>query len=1041
MKKLLLSTVCTLLVMISFAQRSITGRVTDEKGNAVPSASVQVKGASVGTTTRNDGTFSLQVPAGSNAIIISFLGYADREIQLGSSTQFDISLTPKNNVELGEVVVTALGITRDKRSLGYATQNLKAEDIQDRGDISVANVLQGKVSGVDITGASGSAGASTNINIRGITSFTGSNQPLFVVDGIPINNEVDLSFSPLRDQQPANRAIDLNLNNIESVNILKGPAAAVLYGSRASAGAIIITTKKGNAGQNRARINFNSSYSIQNVTGLPEYQNEYGAGTGGLYNPVGTTSWGPSFNSTPTLLNGLVNAAGQVADYRAYPDNIRDFYETGSVFDNSLSISGGDNKQNYSISIGNTDQKGILPNTSFNRTNVVGAFNAMLNSRISLGASMQYVDGSQVGITQGNGAGSALFQLFSVPRSFNLQFYKDNYKNPDGSVNWPLNTTRDNPYFAAYENPVRSKTSRTMGNIKLGYDPAKWLNVSYRLGIDQYTDRRKIITALGSAAAAGLGRVIEDNFYKREINGDLIITAKKEDFFLKNLNATLLVGNNINDRVYQNNYIQADELNIPGFYNVSNGNKFDQSGETYRLRRLVGYYAQASFAYNNYLFLELTGRMDQSSTLPKDKNSYFYPSVSTGFVFTDALGLKSNFLSYGKIRASYAKVGRDADPYQLDNLFVTGGYGNNVAQFNFPYGTIPGWAMSTRIGSNSLSPEFTSSYEVGFNLGLLKNRVSIDAAYFNAVSESQIFAVGIPTTTGFNTKVSNTGRMVNKGFELLVNASVINTRDLRWDVTANFTRIRNKVESIGDGILSFPIASGFSFTGAVASIVEGQPYGVVVGSRFLRSPDGEYLINPATGTFFGTEANQIIADPNRDFIAGLTNTLRYKTLSFSFLLDYKQGGEVVSWGVIGNRITGALKETGVDRDQPRILPGVIKTPDNKYVPNNIQIPAQVYWQAMGQTSGAGDLGVFDATVLRLREVSMSIEMPRTLTSASKVFSDIRLTLFARNLWYYAPNSPFDTEINTYGASNLRGFELQSTPNVRTMGASLRLTLK
>jgi TonB-linked SusC/RagA family outer membrane protein len=1041
MKKLLLSTVCTLLVLVSLAQRSITGRVIDEKGNAVQSASVQVKGAAVGTTTRNDGSFSLQVPAGSNVIVVSFLGYEDREITVGTSTQFDIALKPRSNVELGEVVVTALGITRDKRSLGYATQNIKAEELQDRGDINVANVLQGKVSGVDITGASGSAGASTNINIRGITSFTGSNQPLFVVDGIPINNEVDLSFSPLRDQQPANRALDLNLNNIESVNILKGPAAAVLYGSRASAGAIIITTKKGNAGQNRARVNFTSSYSIQDVTGLPEYQNQYGAGTGGLYNPIGTTSWGPAFNAEPTRLNGLMNAAGVIADYRAYPDNIKNFYETGTTFDNNLTISGGDNKQNFSISLGNTNQKGILPNTEFQRTNIVGSFNAQLNERISLGASMQYIDGSQVGITQGNGAGSALFQLFSVPRSFDLQFYKDNYKNPDGTVNWPLSTTRDNPYFAAYENPVTSKNSRTMGNIRLGYAPAKWLNISYRLGVDQYTDRRKIIIALNSAAASGLGRVVEDNFYKREVNGDLIITAKKDDFFLKNLNATLLVGNNINDRVYQNNYLQADELNIPGFYNVSNGNKFDQSGETFRLRRLVGYYAQASFAYNNYLFLELTSRMDQSSTLPQDKNSYFYPSISTGFVFTDALGLKSDFLSYGKVRASYAKVGRDADVYQLENLFVTGGYGNNVAQFSFPYGTIPGWAQSTRIGSNTLSPEFTSSYEVGFNLGLLKNRVSIDAAYFNAVSESQIFAVGIPTTTGFNTKVSNTGRMVNKGIEFLVNGSVISSKDLRWDVTANFTRIRNKVESIGDGILSFPIASGFSFGGAVASIVEGQPYGVVVGNDYQRSPDGQYLINPATGTFFGSIANQIIADPNRNFIAGLTNTVKYKTLTFSFLLDYKDGGEIVSWGVIANRLTGALKETGVDRDQPRILPGVIKTPDDKYVPNNIQIPAQVYWVAMGQTSGAGSLGVFDATVLRLREISMSIEMPRNFTSASKIFSDIRLTLFGRNLWYYAPNSPFDTEVNTYGASNLRGFELQSTPNVRSMGASLRMTLK
>ncbi len=993
-----------------------------------------------GTVTNGEGRFTLSVSDAAKVLVISLVGYSDKEVTIGTSSQFDIVLLPAESKQLQEVVVTALGIPRDKRSLGYATQNIKAEEIQDKGDISIANLLQGKVSGVDITGASGSAGASTNINIRGITSFQGSNQPLFVVDGIPINNEVDLSFSPLRDQQPANRAIDLNPNNIESVNILKGPAAAVLYGSRASAGAIIVTTKKGTPGQ-KPNVSLNSSYSFQDVTGLPDYQNQYGAGTGGLYNPIGTTSWGPAFNSTPSLINGLMNTAGQVVDYKAYPDNIRNFYERGTTFDNSLSLRGGDNRQNYNLSLGNTDQKGLLPNTSFKRTNISAAFNAILSDRFSLGVSAQYIDGKQVGITQGNGAGSALFQLFPVPRSFDLEFYKTHYKNADGTVNWPLNTTRDNPYFAAYENPVTGKNSRLIVNVKIGYYPFKWLNISYRLGVDQYTDRRKIIIALNSAAVGGVGRVVEDNFYKREINGDLIITAKKENFFIKNLNATLLLGNGINERVYQNEYIQADELNIPGEDKGANAKKGDQSGETSRIRRLYGYYAQASFGYDNYLFVELTGRTDQSSTLPKDKNTYFYPSVSTSFVFTDALKIQSRVLSYGKIRASYAKVGRDADPYQLDNVYLTGSFGNNVAQFTFPYGTIPGWAASTTIGSKTLSPEFTSSYEVGVNFGLFKDRINIDAAYFTGVSKDQILRIALPTSTGYNTKVGNSGKMTNKGFELLVNANIISTKDFRWDATFNFTRIRNKVVSIAEGVTSFPIASGFSFGGAVASFVEGQPYGVVVGNKYLRSPDGQYLINPATGTFFGSEANQIIADPNRDFTSGLTNTFKYKTVTFSFLMDYKQGGDVVSWGVIANRLTGALEETGVDREQPRILPGVIALPNDKYVPNNIQIPAQVYWQAMGQTSGAGDLGVFDATALRLREVSLSIDLPKSITALSKVFSDLRFTVFGRNLWYYAPNSPFDTEVNTYGASNLRGFELQSTPNVRSMGASLRMTLK
>jgi TonB-linked SusC/RagA family outer membrane protein len=1036
MRKLLLLTFACLFVFQTWAQnRTVTGKVTDEKGTPLSNVTVAVKGSKTGAATGTDGTFRVSVGTGAT-LIFSSVGFVTQEIKTGTQATVNISLAPASQ-NLQEVVVTALGIARDKRSLGYATQNITADQIADKGEVNLVNALNGKVAGVDITGASGSAGASANINIRGISSFNQSNQPLFIVDGIPISNDLDRTGTSTFDQQPANRALDLNVNDIESVNVLKGPAASALYGSRAAAGAIIITTKRGTGGKGNARVTLSSSYSTQKVAGLPEFQNEYGGGTGGFYSATATTSWGPKFGATPTLANGLLSSTGAIADYRAYPNNIKGFFGNAPMWDNNVNVSSGDAKQNYNFSVGNVNQKGILPNTSLNRTNVSVKFNTSLTDKVTLGASVSYISSKQVGILQGNGTQSGLFSLFAVPRSFDLDYYKINYQNADGSNNWPLSATRDNPYYAAYKDPVTSKLTRTIANVRLGYDILPWLNASYRLGIDAYTDRRKKIVSIGSFSySSGAGRILEDNFFRSELNGDLIITAKKNDLFTRGLNLTALVGQNINNRVYQNVYVEGDVLSIPDYYNVSNAGQFSSSGETNNIQRLLGYYAQVSLAYNNYLFLELTGRADNSSTLPKNKNTYFYPSVSAGFVFTDALNLKSKALNYGKIRASYARVGRDAPPYYLQNTYETWSFGNNVAQFIFPYGSTLGFSASSSIANPNLSPEFTSSYEVGFNLSFLNSRITVDAAYFNQVSKDQIVKVGIPYSTGYGTQITNIGKMTNKGIELLVTGTPVVSKNFKWDISANFTRIRNKVVSIGNGTTSFNI-DGSRFTGAVASVVEGEPYGIILGNKLQRSTDGQILINPATGIPLGVTAGQKIADPNRDWTAGITNTLTYKGVFLSFLFDYKKGGDIYSWSTQSYRSAGALKETAVDRDKPRIFPGVIQTADGKYIANNIEIPAQTYWQGMG-SSNSNELGVLDATVLRLRELSLGYDLSGKMLG-TKAISNIRFTLFARNIFFYAPNSPIDPEINTQGAGNIRGLELQSTPSTRTMGGSLRVT--
>ena len=1041
MRKLFTLIFCLVLALSqTLAQsRTFTGKVTDSKdGSPLASASVVSQGGKTGTKTNADGDFTLSLPANVKALVVSSIGYTSQVIPLGSSLSVNVQLK-REEAALTEVVVTSLGIARDRRSVSYSTQTLKADQIADKGESNLVNALQGKVAGVSITGASGSAGASSNINIRGITSFTGSNQPLFVLDGIPISNDVDRTnggpLGTLGDNQPANRALDLDINNIESVNILKGPAASVLYGSRAAAGAIIITTKKGGNAKGGAQVLINSSYSTQTVVGLPELQNMYGQGLNGVYNPVSTSSWGPKFGSTPSVANGLL-IGGAAVDYQPYPNNIRDFYENGTVFDNSLTINGGDAKQNYTFSISNLNQKGILPSTSVKRTAVKFGANTTLRDKIKLGGSLTFTNTLQDGILGGNG-NSALGILSGLARNIDLTSYKTKgtYKNADGSNNW-LIPNQDNPYFDAYEDPLKSNLYRITGNVTVGYDMFKWLNIGYRLGVDAYTDRRKQIFAVTSARVPA-GQVLENSIFRSEVNGDLLITAKKDDFFIKGLNVSALLGQNINQRLFQSVYLQGDNLAFPGFYNVSNATVLTNgSFESNTKQRLVGYYAQASFAYNNYLFLELTGRADQSSTLPKDKSTYFYPSISTGFVFTDAFKVNSSFLNYGKLRASYAKVGRDAEPYLLANTYSSWSFGNNVASFAFPLGTTAGFGASSRIAPVTLSPEFTSSYEIGLNLRLFKNKVSIDAAYYSSNSKDQIINVAIPASTGYTSKTTNIGELTNKGVELLVNVNLVNSRNFQWDASGNFTKNVNKVVSIAPGVDNFRIP-GSAFIGSFPSIKVGYPYGVVLGGVIPTSPDGQRLINPATGVFQPTVANQVLSDPNAEYKIGFTNTLKYKSLTLGVTFDFTKGGQILSFTAATYKSRGIWAPTGEDRDKPRILPGVIQDASGKYIPNNIQIPAQTYWGALGGLQS--EFNVYDATVFRLRELSVGYELPSAVTQRLKI-GGVRFSIFARNVFYVAPNAFFDPELNTQGAGNIRGLELQSAPNARTVGVNLKITL-
>ena len=1022
---------------------AVSGRVTSsDDGSALPGVSVQVRGTTRGAITDASGNYKISVPANAR-LVFSFIGYAGQEVAVGNKNTVNVTLVAGAQ-SLDEIVVTAQGIERDKRSLGYATQEVGGNLLAQRSEPNLLNTLQGKVAGVSITGSSGAPGASTNINIRGITSFNGSNQPLIVVDGIIFSNDVNLTQNTLFGTQPSNRLNDINPESIESVNILKGPAAAVLYGSRASAGAIVITTKSGRNQNNKTEITVNSSYNVQNVYGIPKFQDTYGQGANNLFTPTSNNSWGPAF----TDVTSVTNTQGQVVPYQAYPNNVRDFYKQGSILQNSVNIASGDATRNYIIAIGNTLQNGIVQNSKFNRTNVQLGGESRLQNGLKISGTGTYVQTVQRGIPGGNGA-SAFGQITRIPRSYNLP--GETYQDINGKSTYFTPST-NNPEWSVNNEFLDSQVDRFFGNFQLTYDIGKWLTVAYRVTGDTYTDRRKLTLPIGSGRSP-LGQVQQDNFFRNELNGDLLITARKDNLFLEGLNANLLLGNNINQRKTQESAADAASLTLPGFYNINSGTVFTGSFETSTLRRLVGYYGQLSLNYNNYLFLELSGRADQSSTLPKANNTYFYPAASVSFVPTDAFKINSDVLSYAKVRASIAKVGRDADPYLLSSVYTSTAYGNNVASITYPLApnNTPGFGISNRIGNNNLKPEFVSSYEFGVNLGFFKNRLSIDATYFDSKSTQQIFNVAVSNSSGFDTRTSNVGELQNKGVELVLNATPIRVGGFKWDATLNYTLIRNQVVSIVPGTVKSSNIAGNSFIGIAPSIYEGYPYGVIVSTANTRVQNidptglyydatgqyaGQYVVNPINGQFAPGLANSVISNPQPNYTAGLTNTFSYKGLALSVLVDTRQGGQLFSFNAVDARSNGSLYATSIDRDQPRILPGVLQNADGTFRPNNIQLPAQTYWGALGGL--ASEAAVYDATVYRLREVALNYSLPKSLLSKTP-FGTISVGVSGRNLFFYAPNFPADPETNTQGAGNIQGLDLNGPPNTRNFGGNIRLT--
>lgn len=815
-------------------QATITGVVTDQTNTPLIGATVIVKGTTIGTVTDFDGVYSLNVPATATHLAFSYIGFQLKEEAIDQRTSINVVLAEDLNT-LDEVVVTALGIERDKKSLSYAVSEVKGDQIANKAEADVLKALSGKVAGVNISGSGGAAGSSTNIVIRGNNSATGNNQPLFVVDGIPFDNSTTNS-ADLADTSStySNRALDLDPNDIASMTVLKGGAAAALYGSRASNGVIIITTHAGSQSKKGLEVQISNTVGAETISRLPDYQNKYGQGnfSNGVYtfSPNATESWGPAYTNSNLAGNGglfsedgiikYTNHIGDNVPYRAFPDNAKDFYKTGFQRETSIRAQGGDGRNAFAITASNVDNEGFIPNTGLKRTSIKVSGSTRLENGLKLKGSVTYVNNHQDGILSGghNTLSSINRQTLFIPRSYDLTGFPYIDELTGSQLKYSF---WDNPRWLAQEGPYDSDVDRIYGFVSADYKVNQWLNVSYKLGNNSYNDRRTQITPVGSFE--GPGNISNDHIYFSELSSNLILTGSKD--LTDNLNLRVVVGHNYNQRQTDNQRFNGTGIIKRGISRITNTKAVVTDLSSFSKRRIVGVFSDIVLSYKDYLYLNLTGRNDWSSTLPKGSRSFFYPSVSTTFNFSDAFEIESDVLSFGKLRLAYTQIGNDADPYLLETVHTINGDGSGVG---FPFNGVSGTEIGDNLGNESLKPEFTTEYEAGLELSLFNDMVNVDLAYYSKRTVDQIFSVRIPSSTGYATKTLNAGEITNKGVELGLGISPFQNPDgFSWNIFGTFSKNVSKVEKLIDGLDQINPGNRQAGYGNILRV--GHPYGVIEG--------------------------------------------------------------------------------------------------------------------------------------------------------------------------------------------------------------------
>jgi len=1052
MKKLLQSLFILLLfVNFSIAQdRTITGTVKSADDNSpIPGATIRFRGNTGGTVTNAAGKFSIAVPAGVTTFEISSVGYVTQSRSVSTTQPFNIILAPDAKA-LSEVIVTSFGIVRDKRTLGYGTTTLNAQQLTVAKSTNISNQLAGKIPGVRVSGTGG-AFTGSGITIRGLTTFTGSNQPLYVVDGVPIDNGG--GGTPLQTGPSlSNRAVDLNPEDIENIVVLKDAASTSIYGSRGASGVILITTKKGRKGE-KGTISYTTNYSIGHINRLPAYQNTYAQGNNGLLtqanignaNVAGSgvsTSWGP-------LIQGqtITNSFGQTEVLQAYPDNVKDIFQQSYNFQNNISFTGGSEKSTFRVAYGNATETYVIDNNKLKRNNFTFSGSTDITDKLTIGASITYTNTSSIRTLQGNQLSNPLFRAYFTPRTYNLTGLP--FEDALGNQLWAGG--EDHPYWSIKYNKYNDEVNRVLGNFNARYKFTNWLNADLKVGTDFYNLKSKGFDEIGNrgggftgASSRLVGGIIDQVNNVRNLSSYFTVNANKKfgDF---NLTGTL--GNEINQNYFGNTGVTGYTLVVPHFDNMKNALTYNPSigsGKT----RLMGVFADAVVEYKTFLSLNVKARNDWSSTLSPANRSIFYPGAAISFIPTEAFpGLKDDkYVNLIKFRASIGEVGKGAPAYSTDTYFDTANAGDGFgAVINFPYNGLAGFTFNDGAGNADLTPEFTREVSFGTELGFFRNRLTIDASYYTRNTRSVILSVPISAASGITSVFKNAGKLSTRGFELQVTGTPLKSKDFSWDISANFTKYKSVVEELAPGVDNIFLGG---FTTPNVRLVAGDEYGQIYGSAYQRNAAGQILISPTTGLPSASADVVKIGNPNPDYTIGISNTVNYKSISFSFLFDIRKGGDQYSRNIADVQRNGVAKETaafprfeadGLTQTKPYLFEGVYASGANAGQPNTIQVRAQDYYGNAGKYVAAEGY-IYDTSWFRIREAAISYRLPAGLVNRTP-FSNLELGVFGRNLYLKAKNYPhFDPEQNALGINNAQGLEFNSLPSSRIIGVNLKIVL-
>ncbi|WP_348823561.1 SusC/RagA family TonB-linked outer membrane protein [Flavobacterium aestuarii] len=1056
------------MAQLTFAQeRSVSGIVSDNAGMPLPGVSVLIKGTKNGTQSDFDGKYSIKAQP-SDVLVFSYVGMKSSE-KSASSTTLNVKLA-SDATQLESVVVTAMGITREKKSLGYATQKVDGGEVNNVPSTNFVNNMAGKVAGLQVK-TSGNIGGSTNVVIRGFKSINGNNQALFVIDGVPVDNS---NTNSVRQQTAGNgydygnAAADINPADIESINVLKGAAATALYGSRAANGAIMITTKKGK-GQKGIGISFDSSVSIGTVdkSTFTDYQTTYGQGyfpsfrTAFDVNGDGTNdkvvrtnhdgSYGPAYDGS--LVYGWDSFVPESPYYKtarkwqAAENGAITFFENPITATNSISLSGGGDKGNYSLSYTNTSAKGLLPNSSQDKNSFLGNASYKLNDKFSSSFFANYINTRTVGRNSTGYSGniiSGFRQWFSS--NIDLQEQKDIYfatrKNYTWNPNSPTNITPaywNNPYFERYENYQNDTRNRFLGNASLSYKATKWLDVVGRVSVDTYADIQEERRANGSYGgdAFGIAQSNESSGYQRfnrnysEFNYDLMLNFNKD--ITEDLNLKGVAGVNIR-RQKSNSILSSTSggLYVPKLYTLTNSvNTVEKPVETETNQGVNGYYLSASLGYSSYLFLDATIRRDVSSTLPSDNNEYYYPSVSSSFLFSNLLDL--DWLTLGKARLGYAEVGNDAPFAKTNDYFISPS----------PFGT-PLYSVSSTKNNPNLEPERTKSWEAGLEMQFLKRRIGFDLSLYKTNTINQIVDLPISESTGYTRVYTNVGNIENKGIELTLNLVPVQTENFSWDITSNFTKNKNTIKSLIEGIDNYQLGS---FQGGVSvNATVGQPYGTIQGTVYETHANGQRLVDQTTGKYVISSTNDnVLGTFVPDWNAGINNKFAYKNFTFSFLVDIQHGGSIFSldrWYGEGTGITtntvftndlGNPVRNTIANGGGMLLSGV----DENGNPNTKRVETSDGTDGVfGYLGSASSDYVYDASYVKLREVTFGYTFPKKMLG--ETFQELYLGLSGTNLWIIDKNLPDADPEAGLSSGNLQGFQSGVLPTTRNFAFNLKV---